>query len=73
VPIVSVQNRYNLTDRGSEEMLEYCEWEGIYFILWFPLANRDLARPGSPVEEFARRKARRRPRSPSPGCSHTPR
>jgi pyridoxine 4-dehydrogenase len=33
VPIVSVQNRYNLTDRGSEEMLEYCEWEGIYFIL----------------------------------------
>ena len=56
VPIVSVQNRYNLTDCGSEEMLEYCEREGIYFILWFPLANRDLARPGSPVEEFTRRK-----------------
>jgi pyridoxine 4-dehydrogenase len=73
VPIVSVQNRYNLTDRGSEEMLEYCEGERICFIPWFPLANRDLARPGSPVEEFARRKGTTPTQIALAGCSHTPR
>ena len=38
VPIVSVQNRYSVTDRGSEDVLEYCEKEKIGFIPWFPLA-----------------------------------
>src|SRR6202042_451057 len=38
VPIVSVQNRYSLADRGSEDVLEYCEQKSIGFIPWFPLA-----------------------------------
>ena len=55
VPIVSVQNRYNLTDRSSEDVLEACEREGIGFIPWFPLATGDLARPGGPLDEIADR------------------
>jgi len=55
VPIVSVQNRYNLTDRGSEDVLDYCEREGIAFIPWFPLATGDLARPGGTLDEIAGR------------------
>ena len=39
VPIVSVQNRYNLTDRASEDVLEACERNSIGFIPWFPLAT----------------------------------
>ena len=38
VPIVSVQNRYSVADRGSEDVLEYCEKEKMGFIQWFPLA-----------------------------------
>jgi pyridoxine 4-dehydrogenase len=38
VPIVSVQNRYSLIDRGSQDVLEYCEKEKMEFIPWFPLA-----------------------------------
>src|ERR687894_370496 len=53
VPIVSVQNRYNLTDRGSEDVLEACELDGIAFIPWFPLASGSLSRPGGPVDEIA--------------------
>jgi pyridoxine 4-dehydrogenase len=55
VPIVSVQNRYNLTDRGSEDVLDFCEREGIGFIPWFPLATGDLVRPGGPLDEIAAR------------------
>ena len=55
VPIVSVQNRYNLTDRGSEDVLNFCEREGLGFIPWFPLATGDLARPGGPLDEIANR------------------
>ena len=55
VPIDSVQNRYNLTDRGSEDVLDFCEREGIGFIPWFPLAVGDLARPGGPLDEVAAR------------------
>jgi len=39
VPIVTVQNRYSLADRGSEDVLEYCERENIGFIPWFPLGS----------------------------------
>src|SRR5919198_847140 len=46
VPIVSVQNRYNLADRHSEDVLEYCEREDIGFIPWFPLEAGALPRPG---------------------------
>ena len=38
VPIASVQNRYSVTDRGSEDVLDYCEQNDIVFIPWFPLA-----------------------------------
>ncbi|GAB3003111.1 aldo/keto reductase [Saccharothrix stipae] len=36
-PIVSVRNRYNLSDRRSEDVLEYCEQHGIAFIPWLPI------------------------------------
>jgi pyridoxine 4-dehydrogenase len=55
VPIVSVQNRYNLVDRRSEDVLDLCEREGIGFLPWFPLATGDLARPGGPLDEIAAR------------------
>jgi pyridoxine 4-dehydrogenase len=55
VPIVSVQNRYNLIDRRSEDVLDLCEREGIGFLPWFPLATGDLARPGGPLDEIAAR------------------
>jgi len=55
VPIVSVQNRYNLTDRSSEAVIETCEREGIAFIPWYPLATGRLARPGGPLDEIATR------------------
>lgn len=55
LPIASVQNRYNLTDRGHEGVLDFCEREGIGFIPWFPLAVGDLARPGGSLDEIAAR------------------
>lgn len=51
VPIVSVQNRYNLADRDSEELLRTCEREGLGSLPWFPLATGDLANPG-PLDEI---------------------
>ena len=50
VPVVSVQNLYNLTDRSSEDILDHCEAEGIGFIPWFPIAAGALANPGGPVD-----------------------
>jgi pyridoxine 4-dehydrogenase len=55
VDVVTVQNRYNLTERHSERVLEVCEREGLGFIPWFPLAIGELARPGGPLDELARR------------------
>ncbi|HUJ40052.1 MAG TPA: aldo/keto reductase [Candidatus Acidoferrales bacterium] len=43
VPILSVQNRYSLADRGSEDVLKFCERSGIGFIPWFPLAAGRLS------------------------------
>lgn len=51
--IVTVQNRYNLADRASEGVLDYCEANGIGFIPWFPLATGQLASPGSPLARMA--------------------
>ena len=51
VEVVTVQNRYNLTARDSEDVLEACERDGIGFIPWFPLATGDLATPGGPLDE----------------------
>jgi aryl-alcohol dehydrogenase-like predicted oxidoreductase len=42
-PVATVQNRYNLTDRAHEDVVDFCEAEGIGFIPWFPLAAGDLA------------------------------
>jgi len=53
--VVSVQNRYNLTDRKSENVLDYCTREDLGFIPWFPLATGDLAQPGSPLARVAER------------------
>jgi pyridoxine 4-dehydrogenase len=55
VDVVTVQNRYNLVDRHSESVLEVCERDGIGFIPWFPLAIGELARPGGPLDDLARR------------------
>ena len=54
VDVVTVQNRYNLADRATEDTIEACAAAGIGFIPWFPLAVGDLARPGSPLDELAR-------------------
>jgi aryl-alcohol dehydrogenase-like predicted oxidoreductase len=55
VEVVTVQNRYNLANRKSEDVLDYCEAEGIGFIPWFPLATGDLASPGGPLARVAER------------------
>lgn len=52
-PVATVQNRYNLADRGSEEVLNYCERNGIGFIPWFPLAAGRLTQTGSLLERIA--------------------
>lgn len=53
MPIVTVQNRYSLSDRASEDALNYCERENIGFIPWFPLAAGKLSRPNGVVGEMA--------------------
>lgn len=53
--VATVQNRYNLIDRSSEAVLDYCASHGIGFIPWFPLAAGDLAQPGSLLDSVARR------------------
>jgi aryl-alcohol dehydrogenase-like predicted oxidoreductase len=51
--VATVQNRYNLVDRTSEDVLDYCAKNGIGFIPWFPLAAGDLAQPGSLLDTVA--------------------
>jgi pyridoxine 4-dehydrogenase len=53
--VATVQNKYNLADRAAEDVLDYCEEQGIGFIPWFPLASGDLAAPGGPLAEAAER------------------
>lgn len=55
VEIVSVQNRYSISDRGSEDVLEYCEKENLAFIPWFPLAAGKVSGKESPVASLATR------------------
>ena len=52
--VVSVQNRYSLADRGSEDVLEQCEELGIGFIPWFPLAAGRLANGRGVLADVAR-------------------
>jgi aryl-alcohol dehydrogenase-like predicted oxidoreductase len=53
--VVSVQNLYNLVNRQSEAVLDYCEKHQIGFIPWFPLAAGDLAAPGGVLADIAAR------------------
>ena len=50
-----MQNRYNLLDRASDDVLRYCTEQGIGFLPWFPIASGRLAEPGGPVAEAAER------------------
>ena len=49
VPVVSVQNLFNLTNRSSADVLAHCEAEGIGFIPWFPVASGALTGPDTPM------------------------
>jgi aryl-alcohol dehydrogenase-like predicted oxidoreductase len=53
--VATVQNKYNLVDRGSEAVLDYCEKHSIGFIPWFPLAAGDLAKPGSVLDGITKK------------------
>ncbi|KOX16852.1 oxidoreductase [Saccharothrix sp. NRRL B-16348] len=53
-PIVSVQNLYNLANRGHEAVLERATELGIAFIPWFPVATGELARPGGVLDAAAK-------------------
>lgn len=55
VRIVSVQNRYNLSDREHEDALNYCEQQQLAFIPWFPVAAGKLAGRGGPLDSAAQR------------------
>jgi pyridoxine 4-dehydrogenase len=55
--IVSVQNKYNLSDRSkdTEAAVDYCTSHQLGFIPWFPIAAGKLAAPGGPLEAAAKR------------------
>jgi pyridoxine 4-dehydrogenase len=58
VPIVSIQNRYNIEDRASEEALKYCEKEKLGFLPWAPIGGSgrsSLTKPGGALEAEAKR------------------
>jgi pyridoxine 4-dehydrogenase len=52
-PIATVQNQYNVSQRKSEDVLQFCEREGIGFIPWFPMATGRLAEPGGALDGVA--------------------
>jgi pyridoxine 4-dehydrogenase len=62
VPIISVQNHYNLASRqsermsetDSERMIDVCASQGIAFIPWAPLTSGTLAHTGGPLDDIAR-------------------
>ncbi len=53
VPIVSVQNRYNLDDRSAEDVLDVCAREGIAFFPWAPVGGGAVSR-GAALAQIAR-------------------
>jgi aryl-alcohol dehydrogenase-like predicted oxidoreductase len=53
VQVVSVQNRYSISDRDSEAVLRACEREGIAFLPWAPIAGGQLTAPGGPLDQTA--------------------
>ncbi len=56
VDVVSVQNHYNLRNRHSEKVVDYCEQHQLGFIPWYPIASGDLARPGGILNTIAKEK-----------------
>jgi pyridoxine 4-dehydrogenase len=54
-PVATVQNRYNLVDRSSEDVLDYCAVNAIGFIPWYPLAAGNLAKPGTALDAIVRK------------------
>ena len=60
MPVVSVQNQYNIAHRGADDVIDYCEQQGIGFIPWFPLASGKLSRPGGPIDQVAQAVGRHR-------------
>jgi aryl-alcohol dehydrogenase-like predicted oxidoreductase len=54
VKVASVQNKYNLTDRAYEDVVEYCSKNNIVFIPWFPLASGELAKPDGLLDRLAK-------------------
>jgi len=54
IEVVSVQNEYNISNRKSEAVLEYCDKEGLAFIPWFPVAAGKLAQPGGKLDTLAK-------------------
>jgi len=52
-PVATVQNRYNLVDRSSEDVVDYCAKHGIGFIPWYPLAAGSLTKSGTPFDVIA--------------------
>ena len=55
VEVVSVQNRFNLIDRSSQDVLDRCDEPGSAFFPWAPLGRGHLAQPGGPVDRIASR------------------
>ncbi|MEF2071823.1 aldo/keto reductase [Consotaella aegiceratis] len=53
--VATVQNRYNLVDRKSEDVLAHCEANGIGFIPWAPIAAGNLAKPGTILDQVAKK------------------
>jgi pyridoxine 4-dehydrogenase len=53
VPLVSVQNLYNIAQRDGDDVIEYCEQNDVGFIPWFPLGSGKLSATGGPLDEIA--------------------
>jgi pyridoxine 4-dehydrogenase len=53
VPVVSVQNQYNIAQRGADVVVDHCQQHGIGFIPWFPLGSGKLSGPGGPIDSVA--------------------
>jgi pyridoxine 4-dehydrogenase len=56
VDVVSIQNHYNITNRQSEEVLNYCEKHQLAFIPWYPIASGGLAKTGGELHKLAKHK-----------------
>jgi aryl-alcohol dehydrogenase-like predicted oxidoreductase len=53
LPVVSVQNQYNIAQRSADDVVDFCLEQRIGFIPWFPLGSGKLSRPGGPVDRIA--------------------